>query len=282
MIVAMNLVQGSTSHSPIYSLPEGALEFARTITHQTGQFLKATFGRLTASTKHDGTLVTESDIESDRRLTEAILARYPSHGVLSEEHDRTYRGQEWCWVIDPIDGTTNFTWGFPMWGVLVGLLHYGQPVLGVADFPLSSEQYWAALGQGAWRNSEDSDERIATADVQQLASSQLFATCTRAFKLGRPNIIPKIRVAGSAGFDLATVARGSCVGTLQMTVHVWDVAALWPILQEAGGVTHTNTSSPVFPLQPNRDYRDVIFSVLAASSQPILESLHAQLSDRFY
>jgi myo-inositol-1(or 4)-monophosphatase len=263
-------------HSP-YPLPEGALAFARSITHQTGQYLKSTFGRLTASTKHDGTLVTESDIESDRRLTEAILARYPSHGVLSEEHDRTYRGQEWCWVIDPIDGTTNFTWGFPVWGVLVGLLHNGLPVLGVADFPLSGEQYWAAVGEGAWRN----EERIGVANATQMDSSQLFATCTRALKFGRPNVIPKIRIAGSAGFDLATVARGSCVGTLQMTVHVWDVAALWPIVQEAGGVIQTNTASDVFPLQPSQDYRDVIFSLLAASSPAFLGSLREQLNDRF-
>lgn len=272
----MKPISTSLQTSP-HPLPEGALAFARTITHQTGQYLKATFGRLTASTKHDGTLVTESDIESDRRLTEAILARYPSHGVLSEEHDRTYRGQEWCWVIDPIDGTTNFTWGFPVWGVLVGLLHNGLPVLGAADFPLSDEQYWAAVGEGAWRNGE----RIAVADAEQMDTSQLFATCTRALKFGRPNVIPKIRIAGSAGFDLATVARGSCVGTLQMTVHVWDVAALWPIVQEAGGVIQTNTASDVFPLQSGQDYRDVIFSLLAASSPMFLGLLNEQLSDRF-
>ena len=271
----------STSHqtTPLTSptLPAGALDFARAIAHDTGQFLKATFGKLTAATKHDGTFVTASDIESDRRLTAAILARYPAHGVLSEEHDRVFHGQEWCWVIDPIDGTTNFTWGFPVWGVLVGLLHHGLPVLGVADFPLSDEQYWAAAGEGAWRNGE----RIAVADAQQMEPSQLFATCTRALKFGRPNIVPKIRIAGSAGFDLATVARGSCVGTLQMTVHVWDVAALWPILQEAGGVMATNTAAPVFPLRNGQDYRDVIFSMLAAGSAPMLHDFQVQLQDRF-
>jgi myo-inositol-1(or 4)-monophosphatase len=254
-----------------------ALAFARAIAHDTGQYLKATFGRLTASTKHDGTLVTASDIESDRRLTEAILARYPSHAVLSEEQDKTYRGQEWCWVIDPIDGTTNFTWGFPVWGVLVGLLHYGMPVLGVADFPLSDEQYWAALGSGAWRNGE----RIAVANAPELETRQLFATCTRALKFGRLNITPKIRVAGSAGFDLATVARGSCVGTLQMTVHVWDVAALWPIVQEAGGALATNLMTDIFPLQAGQDYRDVIFSVMAANSASHLRTFREQLGDRF-
>ena len=270
------LAQPNPPANPVV-MPDNALAFARGVAHETGQFLKATFGKLAATTKHDGTLVTASDLESDRRLTEAILSRYPSHGVLSEEQDQTYRGQEWCWVLDPIDGTTNFTWGFPVWGVLVGLLHYGQPVLGVADFPMSDEQYSAAAGQGAWRNGE----RIAVADAGQLDSTQLFATCTRALKFGRPNIVPKIRISGGAGFDLATVARGTCVGTLQMTVHVWDVAALWPIVQEAGGLLQSDTATDVFPLQQGQNYRDVIFSLLGVSSPDLLKPLQEQLADRF-
>lgn len=264
--------------SPV-SLPNGALEFARQLAHETGQFLKSTFGQLTASKKKDGTLVTESDLESDRRLSEAILARYPTHTIISEERDKLYHGQEWCWVIDPIDGTTNFTWGFPVWGVLIGLLHFGQPVMGVADFPITDEQYSAALGQGAWRNGEP----IRVSPAEQIESAHLFAMCTRTLKYGRPDLICKTRIAGSSGFDLATLARGACVGAMELRVYLWDVAALWPIVFEAGGTIMTNRSPEraIFPLRDGVDYGNEEFSVLGAASASFLAEFRARLSDRF-
>ncbi len=264
---------------PIVPLPSGALEFACELARDTGQFLKTTFGQLTAAKKKDGTLVTESDLESDRRLSEAILARYPDHTIISEERDKVYRGQEWCWVIDPIDGTTNFTWGFPVWGVLIGLLHYGQPVMGVADFPITDEHYAAALGQGAWRNGEP----IHVSSAGQIESVHLFAMCTRTLKFGRPDLICKTRIAGSSGFDLATLARGACVGTMELRVYLWDVAALWPIVHEAGGTIITNRSPEraIFPLRAGVDYGTEEFSVLGASSAAFLSEFRTRLSDRF-
>jgi hypothetical protein len=171
------------------NLPDGALAFARELAAETGRHLCGRFGQHAASTKHDGTLVTASDLDSDRRLSAAIAARYPGHGVLSEETARIYRGEEWCWVVDPIDGTTNFARGFPIWGVLIALLHHGQPVLGVADFPMLGEQYWAAHAQGAWLN----DAPIRTAELglgadglPQIEGTHLFACCTRTLRSGTP------------------------------------------------------------------------------------------------
>jgi myo-inositol-1(or 4)-monophosphatase len=262
-------------------IPAGALEFARALARDTALHLKAMFGQITASVKRDGTLVTESDLDSDRRLSQAILARYPAHTILSEERDREYRGQEWSWVIDPIDGTTNFTWGFPIWGVLIGLLHYGEPVLGVAHFPVTDEQFYAAQGRGAWLNGD----RIRTAGVDDHSGiareTQLFACCTRTLKLGRPNVPMKIRVPGNTGYDIALVAKGACVGSLDLTVHVWDVAALWPIIHEAGGQVRSNVQDGVFPLRHGVDYGAVDFSLLSAADHPTLTMLEAQLGDRF-
>jgi myo-inositol-1(or 4)-monophosphatase len=270
---------------PIATLPEGALEFARALARDTALHLKATFGQISASLKRDGTLITESDLDSDRRLSDAILARYPDHSILSEERDREYHGQEWSWVIDPIDGTTNFTWGFPIWGVLIGLLHFGDPVMGVAHFPMTDEQFYAARGQGAWVNGIPI--RALQLDVDGttgrpiLQSTQLFACCTRSLKLGRPNIPMKIRVPGNTGYDLALVAKGACVGSLDLTVHVWDIAALWPILQESGASVRSNLSGGVFPLRQGVDYGSVGLSLLSACNESALTQLEAQLSDRF-
>ena len=266
-------------HTSKFTLPAGALDFARELAHETGQFLKGTFGQIEASKKKDGTLVTESDLESDRRLSQAILSRYPDHTIISEEREKLYNGQEWCWVIDPIDGTTNFTWGFPLWGVLIGLLHHGMPVMGVADFPITDEHYSAALGQGAWRNGQPIHVSTAT----QLESTHLFAMCTRSLKQGRPDLICKTRIAGSTGFDLATLARGALVGAMELRVYLWDVAAVWPIVQEAGGtlMTNRNPERDIFPLQVGTDYGNEEFSVLGASSTELLSEFRARLSDRF-
>lgn len=271
--------------TPEHDLPEDALDFARNLAHDTGRRLKATFGRLTAALKRDGTLVTQSDIESDRRLSEAILARYPTHSILSEERDKIFRGQEWCWVIDPIDGTTNFTWGLPAWGVLIGLLHFGQPVLGVADFPMTDEQYYAVRGGGAWLNETpihvatvNQDERTGEPIVQK---TQLFACCTRTLQHGQPDIPMKLRIVGTTGYDLALVAKGACLGSLDMTSHVWDVAAVWPLIEEAGGCIRTNLQRELFPLQAGQDYGSLAFSILAACSPSVMAYLERRLGDRF-
>jgi myo-inositol-1(or 4)-monophosphatase len=262
-------------------IPEGALEFARALARDTALYLKAEFGQMTASLKRDGTLVTESDLDSDRRLSQAILSRYPTHTILSEERDREYRGQEWSWVIDPIDGTTNFARGFPIWGVLIGLAHYGEPVLGVAHFPVTDEQFYAARGWGAWLNGDPIHTTQAGDMGNAIRETQLFACCTRTLKLGRPGVPMKIRVLGNTGYDIALVAKGACVGSLDLRVHVWDVAALWPIIQEAGGQVRSNLPGGVFPLRQGVDYGTVAFSLLSAANSTVLIELEAQLSDRF-
>ncbi len=263
-------------------LPKGALDFARQLARDTAQFLLATFGAATADLKRDGTLVTQSDLESDRRLSEAILSRYPSHTVLSEERDRVYRGQEWCWVIDPIDGTTNYTWGYPCWGVLVGLLHNGYPVMGVADFPHTHEQFSAVHGEGAWLNG--APLHTLQLDVNSegwphFAATHIFACCTRTLKRGHPNVPMKVRVPGSAGYNLALVAKGAAAGSLDVKAHVWDVAALWPIARMAGAAI--KTTQPVFPLKKDTNYAEVSFGVLAGCSPVAADALGAMLGDRF-
>ena len=268
---------------PAFTLPDGALEFARELAQGIGERLKFASGQLIASTKNDGTWVTASDIESDQRLAEAILARYPDHGVLSEEGDKVYRGQEWCWVIDPIDGTTNFTWGFPGWGVLIGLLYKGRPVLGVAEFPPVGQQLYAVRGEGAWRKTVTGygDGPIRAASDKAFTTTQLYAVGTRSLKPSPPNIPCKLRLPGSTGFDFALLACGACVGVYDSTVHVWDIAALWPIIEESGAHVLTNHPGGIFPLRDGIDYSSVEFAVLGAATSELLSESLVRLSDRF-
>ena len=111
--------------------------------------------------------------------------------------------------------------------------------------------------------------------------TQLFICCTRALKYGAFDLPFKIRIPGATGYDLALVARGACVGSIDMTVHVWDVAALWPIIEEAGGCAIVNRSEGLFPLRDHVDYSEESDPVIASCSEPVLEYLEQHLSDRF-
>ncbi len=261
----------------IDELPSGALAFARSLAHETGVRLRNTERRFGISAKADGTLVTTVDTDTDTALCQAIQTEYPAHGVLSEEHNRMFGDHEWCWVIDPIDGTTNFSTGFPVWGVLIGLLHYGEPAMGVAEFPPLAMQYHAARGKGAWLN----DAPIRVASETGFNPNQLFAVCSRAIKRAALQIPGKARSAGSIGFDLCAVASGACVGSLDLTAHVWDIAAVSVIVSESGGhmvIDPGRGRAPLFPLQPGIDYTDAVFTVLAACTPELLRDAQARLA----
>lgn len=257
--------------------PEGALEFARSLAGRVGRRLMARSRQFSVSTKGDGTLVTTLDIETSLELCNSLLGRFPSHGVLSEEHNTVYQGNEWCWVIDPIDGTTNFAAGFPIWGILIGLLHFGEPVLGVAEFPWLGYRFHAVKGSGAYLN----DAGIHVASAVEFTSADLFAICSRTAKQGSLPIPCKIRAPGSMGFEMVSVACGYCVGNLGKAVHVWDVAAIWPMLGEAGGVVVTSLPEGLFPLQAGVDYGKVAFGVMSACTPELMRQAQSRLGAFF-
>jgi len=117
------------------------LDFARELGREAGQQLLDWRGRANAGIKADGSLVTEADEAVDRFLFQEIRARYPDHGILSEEADTVYAGQPYTWVIDPLDGTTNFTLGVCYWGCSIAIVHHGMPVIGVLVVPNLEAEY---------------------------------------------------------------------------------------------------------------------------------------------
>ncbi|MDW8395020.1 MAG: inositol monophosphatase family protein [Anaerolineae bacterium] len=270
-------------HALGYDVPNSELSemlmFARTVAEDVGLELEEGFGQLDSSLKADGSLVTRWDLIADQRIRSAIAARYPSHAILSEEHSHQWHGEEWCWVIDPIDGTTNFACGVPIWGISIGLLRQGVPVLGVAEFPMFQEQYYAVRGGGAWLNGKRVQAQPRPAPGIQ--PNDLFACCTRTLQAGPVRIPAKLRVPGTTAYNLALVARGACIGSFDLVVHLWDVAALWVVLAEAGVLAYTNLPSGLFPLRPELDYGQVTFSVLTAATEALGALFADFLSDRF-
>ena len=244
------------------------LEFATTTTAQVGEQLLADFGQAQAVEKSDGSLVTQSDKWADQVLREAIAQAFPDHGVLSEEVEHIFPDTDWCWIIDPVDGTTNFARGIPLWAVSLGLLYRGTPVFGYVYLPTLHQSfhgfYYGESGltgpTGAFLNGQP-----IHASADEPSGNHFFSLCARSTKVIQKPFPCKIRMLGVATYNLLTVAIGSTLGAVEATPKVWDIAAVWAIAQAAGAVWVPLEPQPIFPLQVGKDYGDRSFPTLVVS-----------------
>lgn len=245
--------------------------FSHTVTQQVGERLLTEFGTAPATSKADGSLVTQSDQWADQFLRQAIAAAFPEHGALSEEAEHILPSQAWCWIIDPIDGTTNFARGIPIWGISLGLLYQGIPVFGCVHIPPLQQTFhgfWSAPNHqdGAFCNQASIQTR-----PDAPASNQFFSLCARSLTILQNPFPCKIRMLGSASYNLLTVAQGITVGAVEATPKIWDIAGVWPILQAAGGAWVPLSEEPIFPLVVGRDYSQVSYPTLAVSQAQWVE-----------
>lgn len=212
---------------------------------KAGRYLVRDFGevsKLQVSRKGAYDFVSRADLSSERILCQELQAARPSYGVLAEESG-AHPGADptWCWIVDPLDGTTNFLHGLPHWGVSVGLEHKGKIIAGVIYEPLRDEMFWAEKGQGAFLNGQ----RIRVSERQR-PSESLFATGfklppgqqqTRLTQLASiSNRSAGVRRMGAAALDLAYVAAGRYEGFWDYGCKPWDVAAGIILVLEAGGM----------------------------------------------
>lgn len=254
------------------------LDFAAALAVECSQYAVSQFRLHPAQRKRDGTLVTATDLAIDRLVLQRLNAAFPEHRVLSEEQTTCYDASAaFTWVVDPIDGTTNFARGLPVWGVSIALLHHGQPVVGVVDFPLLQEQFTAVAGAGAWR----SGAPIQTYDGHTAGDEQLIMKCTRTDRLLQVSSPLKARICGSAAYHLCKVADGTALAGIEATPKLWDFAAAWLIIVEAGGVITTWQQEAVFPLPPvSQEYGAAPTPVLVAANPSIMQHLLASITVR--
>ncbi len=192
-------------------------------------------------------LVTAADRAAERVVVGGLLQHHPDHGILAEEGELTVAGtassaSPFCWIIDPLDGTTNFVHGLPVYSVSIGLAHHGEVVLGVVHAPALGTTYAAASGLGATCNGLP----IQCSTTDALADA-LLATgfAYRRDEPGRDDNTSRFRRAllscrdirrlGSAALDLCLVASGSFDGYWELDLSPYDVAAGACIVREAGG-----------------------------------------------
>tara|TARA_R110002020_G_scaffold34327_8_gene104517 strand:+ start:55 stop:861 length:807 start_codon:yes stop_codon:yes gene_type:complete len=222
------------------------LAAAKTIIREAGALALDYFGRydtLDVQSKQSAQdLFSQADTSVENLIRNAIATRFPGDGLVGEEHGETAGDGPYQWVIDPIDGTSCFLYGLPSWCVVIAVLEHGVPVVGVTYDACRDQLYWAALGQGAFRDGValDINRRAQIADgLTAIGGSN--AVYSR--RVG--GIIERMLAAGgsymrngSTALTLAHVAAGHYVGYFQPLLHSWDCLAGLLLVAEAGGVTN--------------------------------------------
>lgn len=186
-------------------------------------------------------LVSEVDRYSEEKIIEWIKNNFPEHNILAEESGIIDNQSQYQWVIDPLDGTTNYVHGFPIFSISIALIKDTDPILGLIYVPYLDELYSAVKGEGAYLNGE----KIMVSDKKELTESLLvtgFPYDLTEDKYNNIDIFSSlifktrgIRRIGSAAYDLACVAAGSLDGFWELKLSPWDVKAGIVIIREAGG-----------------------------------------------
>lgn len=211
-----------------------------------GQYQKSRLASsLSIEMKGDKNLVTEVDKESERLIVEQLLSSFPDHDIIAEEGDYLQSGSPCRWIIDPVDGTTNYAHGYPWFCTSIGFELEGELVAGVIYNPVYDELFTATKGGGAYLNGN----KLSVSASNHLDTSLLgtgfpydcatdpvnnFANFIAFQKRARG-----IRRAGAAALDLAYVAAGRLDGFWELKLKAWDVAAGVLLVREAGGVVTT-------------------------------------------
>ena len=213
------------------------LAFAQSLADDARAIALRHFRRLSAiDSKDDSTPVTAADREIERRLRERIDAAFPAHGVFGEEEGVDRGDAEFVWVLDPIDGTKAFSIGSPLFGTLIGLLHRGEPVVGVLEAPALGERWAAAKGRGAVHQGR----AIRVRAPRSLAAAVLCCTTPEPMvaEPGFERLRRSVRWTSWGGDCCAYgfVASGGADLVVDRGLKPYDWCALVPIVQEAGGV----------------------------------------------
>lgn len=244
---------------------------------KAGQWIKSKMGEISrVDTKFSPQdLVTEVDKGSEKLIRNLIMTHFPDHSILGEEGVepgpeasakalQAMSEEEYLWIVDPIDGTTNFVHGFPFFSVSIALAHKGEIIVGVVYDPSRDELFVAEKGKGAYMHGK---KTVVSLDGQ--LSSSLVATGLPADRNGALPInlkgiqalspqVRNLRIAGSAALHLAYVASGRLSGFWEIGLNAWDIAAGALLIQESGGkVTDTE----------GRPYNLAVRNILATNGE---------------
>jgi len=212
---------------------KAAKEASKIILKHYGNYGKLKF-------KNPRSLLTKVDLLSDKKIKETISKKYPKHNFLTEESGFTDKGSEYTWIIDPIDGTTNFTSKIPYFAVSIGLARNNEIIMGIVHNPCTKETFFAEKGKGAFMN----DKRIKVSNKNNIKDALLAFALPSSIKTSQKTfvLLSKIfgsvrgmRNPGSAALNMCYLAAGKFDLFLSLSLSSWDAAAAYLIINEAGG-----------------------------------------------
>lgn len=248
---------------------------------RAGEILLENFGHISGYEikESQSSIVTKADIDSEKAIIQLIQHKFPSHNTLGEETGFQNRGSEFTWVIDPLDGTSNFAAGIPWFGVIICLLKNSVPVLAGCYLPVQDLLYLAEKDKGATCNgkkitvSEETNLKNVLVAYSLDYSDEKRKTELEAKLIGR--LVNKVRNLRSTNsvVDFCYTAEGKLGGCLNQTTKIWDIAGPALLIEEAGGkVTDLNGDPFDFSLTDENYQRN--FTIIAAS-----KLLHSKLTE---
>ena len=198
--------------------------------------------KLLVSVKGPGDFVTASDKKVEKILIDELIKARPSYSILSEEIGEIKNDENFRWIIDPIDGTSNFLHGVPHFAISIGLESEKEIICGIIYDPIKDEMFLAEKGNGSYLN----NQRIRVSNRKKLENCMIFTggprnsasdreTAIKEYEKFSSKVLVPIRKMGSASLDLAYVAAGRCDGFWQRDLKYWDIAAGIILIKEAGG-----------------------------------------------
>jgi myo-inositol-1(or 4)-monophosphatase len=248
--------------------------FAIQTAKSAGEVLMSYFGKITNidNKSSDIDLVTRADIKTEEFIIQAIRKKFPQHNIITEESDFDKIDSDYCWIIDPLDGTTNFVHNLPIFAVSIGLQYKDETIIGVVHNPVYNQCFHAILNCGAFLNNSP----INTSSTNTLSKSLLVtgfpyihdARWKASFKLFEEFYSRNqgMRRLGAAALDFCFVAMGRFDGFYEFNLKPWDVCAGDLVLREAGGQTSDWDGITQMPFSGNR--------ILASNGH-----LHSKMSD---
>ncbi|MFM7517327.1 MAG: inositol monophosphatase family protein [Pirellula sp.] len=262
---------------------QSAVSTAKLAASQAGEILLSMRGSAAVHTKSGKDLVTDADLAAQIAICQSLGKAYPEHGFLGEEgavgilesQKLGLQRSPYCWVVDPLDGTTNYAHGFPQYAVSIALTYERHPVIGVIFDPEAKEMFTAVKGQGALLN----DRSIRTSAQSELSQSLVAAGLSPNLKEGSIEIrnvnrmllaSQGLRRLGSAALNLCYVACGRLDGYWGGTLKLWDIAAGVLLVREAQGVV-TDTKGD--------DQRALEGALIAASTRDLQRQISQVIAD---
>ncbi len=235
------------SNSQNLAEAQQALEFAQLLATQGGEYAMKKINELkTIDFKAERDVVTEVDHYLDALFSTEIQRQFPHHNLISEELPDRSKGSDWTWIIDPLDGTVNYSRGIPVWGISLGLCYQGRPVMGCIFLPASREMCTAILGQGTRINGQP-------VKVSAISNPPQAIVANGDFNVGPEEGIPQLnqrvkeslaqqaeryqraKCYGAAVWEAVMVASGRFEAYAMQISHPWDICAAAIIVEEAGG-----------------------------------------------